>query len=75
MNSSQNEKEVITIIYYCDSSLELKHQTCALIKTDSDRIVIPSQLKQNKSIIAVCRGEIDIINKVGDRIIGVESIM
>ena len=75
MRSSQNEKEVITIIYYCDSSLELKHQTCDLIKTDSDRIVIPVKLKKNKSIIAVCRVEIDILNKVGDRIIGVESII
>ena len=75
MTSSKNEKEVVTIIYYCDSSLELKHQTCNLIKTDSDRIVIPNELKKNKSIIAVCRGEIDILNKVGDRIIGVDSII
>ena len=46
MRSSQNEKEVITIIYYCDSSLELKRQTCDLIKTDSDKIVIPAKLKK-----------------------------
>ena len=46
MRSSQNEKEVITIIYYCDSSLELKRQTCDLIKTDFDKIVIPAKLKK-----------------------------
>lgn len=74
MSSSQHPKEVVTIIYYCDSSLELKHEVCDLMKSDSGRIIIPSAFKKNKSIVAVCHGKVDILNKVGDRIIGAEFV-
>lgn len=74
MSSSQHEQEVVTIIYYCDSSLELKHEVCDLMKSDSGRIIIPNAFKKNKSIVAVCHGKVDILNKVGDRIIGAEFV-
>ena len=67
MSSSQTE--TITIIYYCDSSLELMHHIGEFPKMESGRIVLPEHFKKNKSILAVCRGEVDILNKIGDRIL------
>ncbi len=72
MSNSQNE--MITIIYYCDSSLELKHQVCQVKKSDTGRVIIPDEYKAGKSIIAVCNGEIEILNKIGERILPNQSI-
>jgi len=71
---SSNQKELVTIIYYCDSSVELKHQTCLLEKSESGRVVISKELKQGKSIIAVCKGDIEILNKTGDRILSASFV-
>ena len=58
----------VTIIYYCDNSLELMHHVGAFPQNASGRVVIPRNFKEEKSIVAVCEGEITILNKVGDRI-------
>ncbi|MFT6193139.1 MAG: hypothetical protein ACJASU_000033 [Cognaticolwellia sp.] len=65
----------VTIIYYQEDSLELKHEIKSYPKNKSGRVIIPQEFKQNKSIVAVCLGEITIINKIGDRIIplGIED--
>lgn len=62
----------VTIIYYDDGSLELKHQVEDYPRNGAGRVVIPAEFKEGKSIIAVCLGEITIINKVGDRVISVD---
>jgi len=74
MSCSQFKSEIVTIIYYCDSSLELKHQVIAAEKNQSGRVIIPQTFKENKSIIAVCNGDIKILNKMGDRIIAAEYV-
>lgn len=61
----------VTIIYYSDNSLELKHEVKSYPKNETGRVIIPSEFKEHKSIIAVCLGEITIINKIGDRIMSV----
>ena len=53
---SCNEVEVVTIIYYCDPALELKHQVCSVIKSESGRVIIPEELKKDKTIVSVCNG-------------------
>jgi len=58
----------VTIIYYCDNSLELMHFVGRFAQNASGRVIIPNQFKEDKSIIAVCEGEVTILNKVGDRI-------
>ncbi len=58
----------VTIIYYCDNSLELKHHVGAFPQNKCGRVIISSEFKVEKSIVAVCDGEITILNKVGDRI-------
>lgn len=71
---SRNEVEVVTIIYYCDSALELKHQVCTFEKSAAGRVIIPESLKKDKTIVAVCNGDVEIINKLGERILPNEKI-
>ena len=61
----------VTIIDYHEDSLELKHEIKRYQKNASGRVIIPLAFKAGKSIVAVCLGEITIINKIGDRIISI----
>ncbi|MBA6363116.1 TIGR02922 family protein [Colwellia sp. BRX8-4] len=58
----------VTIIYYIEDSLELMHFVGKFAENASGRVIIPEKFKEDKSIVAVCDGEITILNKVGDRI-------
>ena len=58
----------VTIIYYRDISLELMHETACFPQNDNGRVIISPEFKQGKSIIAVCEGEVNILNKIGDRV-------
>ncbi|MEY8198081.1 MAG: TIGR02922 family protein [Colwellia sp.] len=62
----------VTIIYYDDNSLELNHAVKKYPKNEFGRVIIPLKFKKGKSIIAVCLGEITILNKIGDRIISID---
>ncbi|PCI53058.1 MAG: TIGR02922 family protein [Gammaproteobacteria bacterium] len=64
----------VTIIYYSDDGLELHHEVKIFKQNDAGRVVIPQSFKEGKSIIAVCDGEIEILNKIGDRILSVNYI-
>ncbi len=64
----------VTIIYYCDDGLELHHKVKTFDQNDVGRVIIPQAFKEGKSIIAVCEGEIEILNKVGDRILSVNYV-
>lgn len=65
--------EEVTIIYYGNNDLVLRDMTIHLTKGDGGRVIIPNSIKKGKNIIAVCRGCVEILNRVGDRIIGVED--
>jgi len=64
----------VTIIYYSDDGLELHHEFKTFEQNDDGRVVIPKVFKEGKSIIAVCDGEVEILNKIGDRILSVNYI-
>lgn len=64
-NSTMKE---VTIIYYGEQSLELMHSVECLPQLNSGRVVIPESYKEGKSIIAVCEGSVEILNKFGERI-------
>ncbi|RHW77285.1 TIGR02922 family protein [Colwellia sp. RSH04] len=66
------EKTTVTIIYYNENCIELQHEVKTYPKSDSGRVIIPHEFKEGKSIVAVCLGEIVILNKVGDRVISIE---
>ncbi len=70
-----NKKErKVTVIYYHLNSLELHHEVASFVESESGRVIIDEKFKDDKSIIAVCDGEIEILNKVGDRILSVDFV-
>ena len=69
---SDQDLTTVTIIYYGDNSLELHHEVKNYPQNGAGRVIIPQEFKEDKSIIAVCLGEITIINKIGDRVIAVD---
>ena len=64
----------VTIIYYHVDSLELLHEVKSFPQNHRGRVVLPEGYKEGKSIIAVCEGEIKILNKMGDRILSVGKV-
>ncbi|MFT7009443.1 MAG: hypothetical protein ACJAXJ_003991 [Colwellia sp.] len=64
----------VTIIYYSDEGLELHHTVEIFEQNNDGRVIIPQAFKQGKSIIAVCDGDVEILNKLGDRILSVDYI-
>lgn len=64
-------KRKVTVIYYCDDGLELHHQVKTFEQNENGRVIIPQEFKDGKSIIAVCDGEVVILNKIGDRILSI----
>lgn len=59
----------VTIIYYCDTSLELWHKVAMFPQNEQGRVIISSAFREGKSIVAVCDGEVEILNRIGDRIL------
>jgi len=68
----KDELTTVTVIYYHEDSLVLQHQVQQCHKNGAGRVIISPEFKEEKSIIAVCLGEITIINKIGDRILSVD---
>jgi len=58
----------VTILFYEDKDLTLHHETHELVVSASGRVIIPDHLKEGRSIIAVCEGDVDVLNKLGERI-------
>ena len=71
---TDTQQRTVTIIYYTEGSLELKHDVKTFEENVNGRVIIPNDFKVDKSIIAVCDGEIEILNKVGERILSVEYV-
>ena len=66
---SAPQQRKVTIIYYCDHGLTL-HYTVEILKQNAEgRVIIPKAFKEGKSIIAVCDGEVKILNTLGDGIL------
>lgn len=63
----------VTVIYFEDNSLELYHEARDFPYNENGRVIIPESFKEGKSIIAVCHGEVVILNKLGDRIVTLEQ--
>ena len=71
MEMGKKNLTTVTIIYYNDNCLELLHEVKTYSKNRSGRIIIPFEFKKGKSVVAVCLGEITIINKTGDRVFSI----
>ena len=62
-------KRKVTIIYCCDNDLAMYRKTEVFNLNAYGDMIIPQDFKRGKTIVAVCDGEIDIINSVGNRVI------
>ena len=72
--AKQQQQRQVTIIYYDDDGLELYHTVEILDQNEEGRVIIPRAFKEGKSIIAVCDGEVEILNKIGDRILSIGDV-
>ncbi|WOH37945.1 TIGR02922 family protein [Thalassotalea fonticola] len=62
------KQRTVTILYYDITSLELNHEIATFPQKEQGRVIISDEFKKGKSIIAVCDGEVSVLNKIGDRI-------
>jgi len=62
-------KRKVTIIYCCDNDLAMYRKTQIFNVNAYGDMIIPQDFKRGKTIVAVCDGEINIINSVGDRLV------
>lgn len=59
--------KTVTVIYYCEQTLMMKHQICQFMQYNDGRVRIPNRFKHNKAILAVCEGVINVMNMIGER--------
>jgi uncharacterized protein (TIGR02922 family) len=62
-------KRKVTVIYCCDKDLALYRKTQSFNLNAYGDMIIPQNFKRGKTIVAVCEGEIDVINSVGDKLV------
>ncbi|NMP31395.1 TIGR02922 family protein [Thalassotalea sp. M1531] len=65
--------ELVTVLYYDEQDLQLKHHYGNFPRNQNGRVTLPNDFKDDKQVIAVCAGIVNIMNKLGDRVYG-ESI-
>lgn len=59
----------VTVIYCSDGELTLYRKTkCFAVNAYGD-MIIPQDFKQGKTIVALCEGDVEVINSLGDRLI------
>ena len=63
-------KRKVTVIYCCDDDLAMYRKTQNFNLNAYGDLIIPQDFKRGKTIVALCEGEVDIINSVGDKLIG-----
>ncbi|MFD2166520.1 TIGR02922 family protein [Thalassotalea euphylliae] len=63
-----SKHQQVTVFYFDDNDLQLKHHIGNYRCSDSGRVVLPNAFKEDKQVIAVCEGKVDILNKIGDRL-------
>lgn len=71
---NEDKEKTVTVIYYSDESLELLHSVCTCPLDELGRVTLDEAFKVGKSIIAICDGEVDILNKTGERILPHDSV-
>lgn len=74
MNKDDELKEV-TIIYYNDHSMELMHDVKRFYQNGEGRVFIPQAYKEGKSILVICEGNVNILNKLGERITAASNVL
>lgn len=62
-------KRKVTVIYCCDGDLDLYRATYQFAVNNYGTMIIPPEFKRGKTIVALCDGEVEILNRIGDKLI------
>ena len=57
-----------TIIYSCNNSIAISYKVLHLPVEVGKRLIIPDDFKKDKIIIAVCEGEVNVLNTLGESV-------
>jgi uncharacterized protein (TIGR02922 family) len=63
----QNDLTRVTIIYYDNKSCKLLNEVSSFPRTQGGKFVISEEFKKDKSIVAVCLGEVKILDTLVER--------
>ncbi|GLP98145.1 TIGR02922 family protein [Paraferrimonas sedimenticola] len=65
----QPEVNQVTVFYYdSDELLTLKTALLSDLNVSNDRVILPQGFRHDKIIVAVCEGEVKVLNALGDRV-------
>ncbi|REL29756.1 DUF2375 family protein [Thalassotalea euphylliae] len=67
-DSVSDNKQLVTVLYLDNNDVQLKHHYGRYPRRDNGRVVLPNDFKQNKQILAVCKGMVTVLSGLGDRI-------
>tara|TARA_B110000881_G_C18082703_1_gene274354 strand:+ start:173 stop:382 length:210 start_codon:yes stop_codon:yes gene_type:complete len=59
----------ITVIYCCDNKLELYRETMNANDNSHGKTVIPEDFSDGKTIVAICEGDVNILNSINDKLV------
>ncbi|WOH39326.1 DUF2375 family protein [Thalassotalea fonticola] len=68
------DKKTVSVFYYNNRSLELKHQVLHYPYTNNGKVLIPNEFKKFRNILTVYDGNLKVLNKIGERILPLEKI-
>lgn len=69
----RQDNKVVTVFYYDNRSLVLKHRVMHYPYTANGKVMIPTAFKKFRAILAVFEGDLTVLNKVGERILPMED--
>ena len=67
-DSTSDNQQLVTVLYLDNNDVQLKHHYGRYPRRDNGRVVLPDEFKQNKQILAVCKGLVTVLSGLGDRI-------
>ena len=72
---TSEQLQTVTVIYYDEASLELHHdvKTFPVNQKSGHRVILPNEYRVGKSIVAICEGAVNILNKVGERVLPLDE--
>lgn len=62
-------KKKVTVIYCCDEELTMYRKIQNFKINAYGDMIIPQDFQKGKTIVALCEGEIDILNSDGDKLV------
>lgn len=62
-------KREVTVIYCCDDNLAIYRKTQSFNLNAYGEVIIPQDFKEGKTIVAVCDGDINVTDSLGEKLV------